>query len=108
MGQLTGSALREVALWPTDEKKDVKQVLRRFSTTFETKTLPELKMKLYARKQPPGESLRDYTLSLQETLKAIRTVDKEEVRKSDEALTVQFIKCQGKHLWNLKRPQSRL
>ncbi|XP_063785579.1 uncharacterized protein LOC134933980 [Pseudophryne corroboree] len=91
VGQLTGSALREVISWPTENKKEVDQILKRLSTTFETKTLPELKMKLYARKQQPGETLRDYALSLQETLRAIQAVDKDEVRNADEALTVQFI-----------------
>ncbi|XP_063775449.1 rho guanine nucleotide exchange factor 33 [Pseudophryne corroboree] len=86
-----GSALREVISWPTENKKEVDQILKRLSTTFETKTLPELKMKLYARKQQPGETLRDYALSLQETLRAIQAVDKDEVRNADEALTVQFI-----------------
>ncbi|XP_063772799.1 uncharacterized protein LOC135044372 [Pseudophryne corroboree] len=91
VGQLTGSALREVISWPTENKKEVDQILKRLSTTFETKTLPELKMKLYARKQQPGETLRDYALSLQETLRAIQAVDKDEVRNADEALTIQFI-----------------
>lgn len=91
VGQLTGSALREVVSWPAKAKRDVKQVLKRLSTTFETKTLPELKMKLYMQKQHSGKSLRDYALSLQEMLKAICTVDKEEVINTDEALTVQLI-----------------
>lgn len=42
VGQLKGAALREVISWPADAKRDVKQVLKKLSITFETKTLPDL------------------------------------------------------------------
>ncbi|XP_063776372.1 uncharacterized protein LOC134917549 [Pseudophryne corroboree] len=90
MGQLKGLALREVTSWPTEEKKTVDQILNRLATTFDTRTVSELKMHFFARKQQPGESLRGYALSLQEALRDVQQADPEEVHDKEKMLLDQF------------------
>ncbi|XP_063772242.1 uncharacterized protein LOC134909372 [Pseudophryne corroboree] len=95
IGQLKGTALKEVTLWPVDQRKTVVRILNQLATTFDTRTLSELKVAFYTRKQQPGETLRDFALSLQEALKALQSLDPTEIRPTDEILINQFI--EGSH-----------
>lgn len=91
IGQLQGAALREVKSWPPWERKTVEQILERLNTIFDTRTVSELKMRFFSRKQQPYESLRDYALSLQEAFNAIRQADPTEVTNADKTLREKFI-----------------
>ncbi|XP_063814958.1 uncharacterized protein LOC135055175 [Pseudophryne corroboree] len=95
IGQLKGMAWREVISWPADQKRTVGLILNRLTTTFDTRTLSELKVAFYTRKQQPGESLRDYALSLHEALRELQAIDPTEVRPTDEIVINQFI--EGSH-----------
>lgn len=100
IGQLQGAALREVKSWPHSEKRTAEQILERLQATFDIRTVSELKMRFFGRKQQPGESLRDFALSLQEALKAVIHVDSREAADADQTLQEQFI--EGVETYSLK------
>ncbi|XP_063774555.1 uncharacterized protein LOC134910446 [Pseudophryne corroboree] len=95
IGQLKGTALREVTSWPAEERQTVGLILNRLATTFDKRTLSDLKVAFYSRKQQKGETLRDFALSLQESLRALQAIDPAEIRPTDEILINRFI--EGSH-----------
>lgn len=91
IAQLEGAALREVKSWPSSERKTLEQIFERLYTTFEPRTVSEVKMRFFSKRQQPGESLRDFALSLQESLRAVIQVDPREAENQDKTLREQFI-----------------
>ena len=91
LAQLEGAARREVMSWPSSERSTIEQIFDRLSTTFEVRTVSEIKMRFFSKKQKPGESLRDFALSLQEAWRAVIHIDPREVDTQDQTLREQFI-----------------
>ncbi|XP_063799106.1 uncharacterized protein LOC135055029 [Pseudophryne corroboree] len=91
IGQLKGTAWREVTSWPVDQRKTADLILSRLVAMFDTRTLSDLKVAFYSRKQQPGETLRDFALSLHEALRELQASDSTEIRPTDEILINQFI-----------------
>lgn len=100
LAQLEGAALREVKSWPSSERRTMEQIFERLYTTFEPRTVSEVKMRFFSKKQQSGESLRDFALSLQETLRAVVQIDPREAENQDKTLKEQFI--EGVNTDNLK------
>lgn len=91
IGQLKGPALREARSWSDEERRSAEGILNKLADIFNMQTIAELKGRLYARKQRPKESLREFALGLQEAMRAIQTKDPREVEHMDETLIDLFI-----------------
>lgn len=91
MGQLEGPALREIKSWSPAERKTVKDIFAKLQSEFEARSLSELQMRFFERRQKPGESLRDYAYSLQEAMGAIIQAEPSGGAHADRTLLERFI-----------------
>ncbi|XP_063819398.1 uncharacterized protein LOC135057434 [Pseudophryne corroboree] len=91
IGQLKGTAQREANSWPQSQKRTATDILERLSKIFESRTLSDLMLHFYARKQQPDETLREFALGLQEALQDIKACKPGEIIQEDETLVSQFV-----------------
>lgn len=112
MGQLKGPALREARAWSAEERGTVEAIFKKLMGIFDSRTISDLKGRLYARKQNPQESLREFALGLQEAMKAVQALDPREVQQADETLINLFVEgARGEsiraqlRMWKRQQPQ---
>lgn len=91
LGQLEDAAKREVRTWPENIKGTIEQVFGRLGCMFDIHTLSKLKQRLFCTVQSPAESVREYTLELQETLQAIEKIELHEVQDTNKMLKGKFV-----------------
>lgn len=91
LGQLQGPAREEVRTWPTSEKTTVDQIFEGLHQVFESHSPSEVRLRLYERRQKPGETLRAYAVALQNALEAVQKLDNITPDQGNKLLMDRFI-----------------